>query len=601
MADADHPSTIVAILDRLAREPRPDQFLYKADGAWRSLGTHAALERIDAIAAFLIDFGIEPGDRVAIFSENRPDWTITDFAILSARAISVPLFPTLSPEQLAVLLAHSGARVAIVSGGPLHGKLRQAAAKLSDPPRVLILDARAEEPGCSFEEATLDEAIAHGARALASNPRLVADRRKAVAPGDVASIIYTSGTTGEPKGVTLTHANFRSNVDACTSLIPLRREDLALSILPLSHVFERSVEWMYLSCGASIAHIESLEALSRALVEVRPTVLAAVPRLLEKLHVRITSGAEAEGGVKAALFRWALGVSRRRLACTLGGTAPPLGLRLAHAIAERAVLRAVRERLGGRLRFVISGGAPLGREIAEFFMAIGIPILEGYGMTETSPVISVNLLTDPRPGTVGPPLPNLEVKIAGDGEILVRGPSVMAGYWRDEEATRAIIKDGFLATGDIGALDASGLLRVTDRKKELLITSGGKNISPQAIEEALRASPFVTSAVLIGDRRPFLAALVVPDFAALGRYASEQGIEDREPGRLVEHPDVRSLIEAEIARLTETFASHERVRRFRLLNREFSQAEGELTPTLKIRRRVVMMRYAGEIEEMYRS
>ena len=420
-----------------------------------------------------------------------------------------------------------------------------------------------------------------------------------MAPGDLASILYTSGTTGEPKGVMLTHLNFASNVNATLQVIQFTVRDVTLSFLPLTHVLERMVEFAYLAAGATIAFAESIEAVPQNILEIRPTVVAGVPRLFEKINARIMETVRASPLVRRLIFGLALKVGRSQARSLLAGRGAPLAVRLLHPVTDRLVFSKVREKLGGRLRFFISGGAPLSAAIAEFFYAAGIRILEGYGLTETSPVIAVNTLAETRLGTVGPVVPGVEVKIAGDGEILVRGPNVMKGYYRNEEATREAIRDGWFSTGDIGLLDGGGFLKITDRKKDLLKTSGGKMVAPQPIENLLKTDRFISQAVLIGDRRNFISALIVPDPALLESYARRKEISYKSVEELTRNPRVLDLFRRRVEAKMAGLPPFQTVKKFRLLPGELTQEAGELTPTLKLKRRVIEQKFAALIESMY--
>ena len=592
-------STLIDVLDGIAARPRADLLQCRERGSVRVLSSGEVVAAVRSLAAFLIDFGVAPGDRVAVLSENRPEWTIADLAIQASGAVNVPLHTTLAPDLLAYVLRDSGA-VAAVAGRPEHlSRLARAALEIGRPLRVIVCDppgARSAAGG-GLETAALAEARAHGDGCLGRTPRLVEDRMRAVRPADLASVIYTSGTTGEPKGVMLTHANFCANVDACLAIIPFTADDVAMSLLPLSHIFERTLVYMYLAAGAQVVYVDAPERALPQMVEVRPTVFATVPRVLEKVHDRIRDTVRSSSSLRRALFDGALDAGRERLRCRLEGRRLGAGLALRSRIADRLVFAAVHARLGGRIRFVISGGAPLPREVGEFFLAAGITVLEGYGLTEASPVVSVNTPERLKPGTVGPPLPGVGVTIAGDGEILVRGPNVMAGYFGDEPASRAAFRDGALATGDVGRLDGDGFLVITDRKKDILITSGGKNVAPQPIENAIRASRYIANVVLVGDRRKYLTALVVPDFEALAERSRE--LEGLDPALIVARAEVVELIGREIESATLHLPNHEKVRRFTLLERDFSMEAGELTPTHKVRRGAIQEKYRRDIEAMY--
>ncbi len=591
--------TLVDLLDGLLDAPRPDLLRVKRQGRWQNISTAEFVAGARALARFLIDRGVAPGDRVALLSENRPEWSQTDFGILAAGAVGVPIYATLLGEQVSFIVRDSGARIAFVSTPAQYEKLRMGLEQ-TGLETVVVFDP-AKPPGAWV--VSLEEALAAGRAADRAQPSVVDARKKAVRPDNLATVIYTSGTTGEPKGVMLTHRNFTSNVESVLGLIPMARTDVGLSFLPLSHVFERTVEYCYFRLGCCLAYAESIEAVRENLLEIRPTVCAAVPRLFEKTRTRILDTVREGSSFRRALFGWALGAGRRKSGYTLEGKRPPLLTGLRAAVADRLVFSKIRGRLGGRLRFFISGGAPLARDLGEFFECFGVTILEGYGLTETSPVIALNTPDHRKLGTVGRVIPEVEVKIAEDGEILARGPNIMKGYWNKPEATVQALEEGWFHTGDIGFLDAEGYLLITDRKKDLLVTSAGKNVAPQPIENALKSSRFIANAVCIGDRRNFIAALIVPEMDALRSWAREKGIAAPAPGEglraFLDRAELQSLIGREIERTTERFAPYERVKRFHLLERDFSIDDGEMTPTLKVKRRVVLSRYAAAIDRLY--
>ena len=588
--------TLCDIPRRLEAEIRkPDQLLYKSQGSWRPIASLDFVARIRDVALGLRAAGIQPGDRVALLSENRPEWTTTDYAVLSAGAVVVPIYPTLLADQIEFILRDSGARGVIVSTADQVAKIQAIRARLPELAVVAVFDAPAPMP--AGVRAWSDVAAA-GAETRASDPRAAADL-DAAAPGDLASIIYTSGTTGQPKGVMLTHANFVHNVTACCEVIPFRAEDVCLSILPLSHVYERMVEYCYLHRGATIAYAESIDAVAPALAEVRPTIACGVPRLIEKMHLRIIDAGAALPAPRRLIFDWALAVARAVGARPRGSRRPGFLLEAQRRLADRLVYSAIRARQGGRIRFFVTGSAPVAREVLELLYGMGIVVLEGYGLTESAPVIAVNRLDTLCFGTVGPPIPGMEVRIAEDGEILARGPSVMAGYFHNEAATREALADGWLFTGDIGRFDEHGCLVITDRKKEILKTSGGKMIAPQPIENLLRADRFVSQAIVIGERRNFVSALIVPSADQIRSYCVLKGIPGTEFSELIRHPRVIDLFERRIARINDTLARYERVKKFCLLDREFTVEAGEITPTLKPRRKVIEERYRDRIEGMY--
>ncbi len=559
-------------------------------------------ERIRDLSLGLGALGVAPGDRVAIVSESRPEWIMCDMAILAAGAVTVPIYPTLSAAQARYILQDSAARLAIVSTRLQLDKLQEIRHLLPAIEAVAVMEPAAA--GASVM--TLDEVAQRGHTRMTGEwgaGRGFREAARAVRPEDLATIIYTSGTTGEPKGVMLTHANLVANLREGATVLDVSQDDVALSFLPLSHGFERMVSFIYLFTGVTIIFAESFETVGRDIAFVRPTVITGVPRVYEKMQSRILEKGQAGSAAKAAVFRWSLnaGLARAR-ALLRGKSAGPLTAMKA-ALADRLVFSKIRAGVGGRLRLVVSGSAPLSSSVAEFFHAVGLPVIEGYGLTETAPILTVNPPEAPRVGTVGRPLPNVELKIAPDGEILARGPNIMRGYYNKPEATAAVLEDGWFHTGDIGAIDAAGYLTITDRKKDLLVTSGGKKIAPQPIEAVLKRSPLVSEAVLLGDRRKYAAALIVPDFAALERRlqgvgrAPAAGSQSR--AELVKRPDVLALYQEIVDALNRDLSQFERIKRIAILPSEFTVESGELTPTLKVKRKVVGERWREEIEKLY--
>ena len=590
--------TLCDILTQLeARFRKPALLRYKSGGTWRDISTDEFVSTVRSLSLGLASIGARRGDRVAILSENRPEWTALDHAALNLGGVIVPIYATLLTDQIRYILDNSQTRVLVVSTAAQMEKVRPILSSLPELQRLVILDP----PAGALPPRTLawPELLREGESAHRADPRRFEAARSALTPGDLASILYTSGTTGDPKGVMLTHGNFASNVSATLQIIPFSERDVTLSFLPLTHVFERMVEFAYLSAGATIAYAESIDAVPQNLLDIRPTVMASVPRLFEKVNARILDTVRASPKIRRAIFALALAVGKRQAHAMLAGRRAALPVHWLHPLTDHLVFTKVRARLGGRQRFFISGGAPLSPEIAEFFYAAGIRILEGYGLTETSPVVSVNTLDRTRLGTVGPVLPGVEVRIAGDGEILVRGPNLMKGYFRNDEATRESIVDGWFHTGDIGLLDPDGFLKITDRKKEILKTSGGKMVAPQPIENLLKTDRFISQAVLIGDRRKFISALIVPDLALLESYARHKQIAYKRVEDLLEDPRVLDLYRRRIEAKMAGLPSYETVKKFRLLPRELTPEAGELTPTLKIKRRVIEQKYRDLIESMY--
>ncbi len=577
---------------------RPAALRVRRDGQYVPISYEALAEGVHAASAGLLDLGLAAGDRVGLLSENRPEWAIADYACLAARCADVPVYPTLPAKQIEYILRDSGAAALFVSTRAQLEKIREIRPNLPALRAVIAFDPGLEEDGVlSFEQLL--------ARGRAAIPRFPRWREEALAarPDDLATLIYTSGTTGDPKGVMLTHGNIASNVVASVRCLQVTDRDECLSFLPLSHIFERMAgHYLMFEAGVVISYAESFDTLRTNLLEIRPTICLAVPRVYEKIYAGALEKATAGSALKRQIFFWARRVGMEWADRTLEGRAIPWDLRLARATADRLVFRKFRAAIGGRLRYFVSGGAPLSPEIARFFYAAGLPILEGYGLTETSPVITVNTPDRLKIGTVGPPIPGVEVKIADDGEILTRGPHVMQGYYRKPDATReAIDADGWFHTGDIGVLDAEGFLKITDRKKDLIVTAGGKNIAPQPIEGRLKLNKFIANAVLLGDRRRFPIALLVPNFERVEAWARSQGLGVEDRTALAARPEVEALLAEEARRSLRDFAQYEVPKRFLILTRDFSIEGGELTPKLSVRRKIVEERHRDAIEALYAS
>ncbi|HEX6938922.1 MAG TPA: long-chain fatty acid--CoA ligase [Longimicrobiales bacterium] len=593
---ADLPSgTLVQLFfQAIDRHQRDDALRYFAGEEWRTLG-HGELEtRVRRLGLALQALGLKRGDRTALLSENRPEWAIADYASLCIGAQDVPIYATLPPNQIAFLLQDSATRLVFVSTAEQLAKIVEIWPELPALEHVVVFDAVEVE---DERVKSLDSMLELGRKEEeAGRGRDFRARALEAAPDDVATIIYTSGTTGRPKGVMLTHQNIYSNTRAVEGAVDITAADVALSFLPLSHILQRTVDYVLFDRGVSIAYVASFDRVAQSMLEVRPTVVVSTPRVYEKVYAKVM----AARGVKRRLVRWAQRVGQRWADARLGGRRPGLWLRVRHALADALVFAKIREAVGGRIRFFISGGAPLNPDIARFFYSAGVLILEGYGLTETSPVTNVNTPTEFRLGTVGKPVPGTEIMIAADGEILVRGPQVMKGYFNQPEATAEVIdEDGWFHTGDVGEIDEDGFLRITDRKKDLIVTAGGKNVAPQPIENAIKASRYVLEAVMLGDRRPYPIVLVVPDFEQLIPWAKAQGITETRPGELIRDARVRRKVEEEVARRLTGFARYEIPKKVGLLEDEFSIERGELTPTLKVRRRVVEEHFREVVEALY--
>jgi long-chain acyl-CoA synthetase len=576
---------------------KPEHLKFKREGAWRAISSDEFRRAVEELSMGLRGLGVEKGDRLAIISENRPEWAFADLATLTAAAVDVPIYVTLVPEQVAYILNDSGARLVFVSNASQAAKVAETRATASHVEHVILMDEGQVEGTTPLEELR-----ARGREALAREPDAVRKRAAEVNPHDLATLIYTSGTTGNPKGVMLTHWNIASNVEALLKTpTQIVADDTCLSFLPLCHILERMVgHYTMLQTGVTIAYAESFETVPENLAEVRPTVMVSVPRLYEKMYARVNEKVANDPPLRQKIFKWAVGVGRQVFAHRVDKTEPGGLLKLQFALADKLVFSKIKQRVGGRLKLCTSGGAPLAREIAEFFGAAGLVILEGYGLTETSPVITVNRVDDMRPGSVGKPLEGIEVKIAADGEILTRGPHVMKGYYNLPEATaEAIELDGWFHTGDIGRIDAQGFLVITDRKKDILVTSGGKNIAPQPIENQIKTNQFIAEIVMIGNKRHHPAALVVPDFDNLDKWAREHGIASSSREDLISRPEVVALYEDTIEGLTKNLAQFEKIKKISLIANEFTIEAGELTPTLKVKRRVVEEKYKDVIDRMY--
>jgi long-chain acyl-CoA synthetase len=559
-------------------------------------------EQIRDVSLGLSALGMQEGDRIALVSESRPEWLIVDLAIVTAGGVTVPIYPTLTANQARRIIQDAGARLAVVSTSLQLQKIQEVRHELPQLEAVIVMDG-STTPG-SPSVVSLDSVTSRGHARMVTDRGVgkeFQDRARQVRPDQLATIIYTSGTTGEPKGVMLTHGNVVSNMRAAADVLDVGQDDVALSFLPLSHAFERIVSYLYLMCGVTMVFAESFDTIGRDLVIVRPTLLTGVPRVYEKMQARVLEKVREASPAKAAMFRWALKAGLASARRTLRGRSPGPLLSLSAGLADRLVFAKIREGLGGRLRFVVSGSAPLPVDIAEFFQALGVPIVEGYGLTETAPVLTVNPPEALRAGTVGRAIPGVELRIAPDGEILARGPNIMSGYYNKPEATAEVLKDGWFHTGDIGTIDADGYLRITDRKKDVLVTSGGKKITPQPIEAVLKRSPLVAEAVVLGDRRKFAAALIAPDFAALERRMRDLGLPPGSREELVARPDVIALYQEIVDALNGDLSQFERIKRIAVLPAEFSIETGELTPTMKVRRKIVENRWRDEIEALYRE
>ena len=583
-------------LNTIASYPKPDILLYKDKGRYTPISSDEFGRRVRHFALGLKSLGCKPGDKVVILSENCPEWVIADFANLSLGAVTVPIYPTLVPQQVRFIISDSDAAFVICSSPDLWKKVDEIKKDLPKvahfisfqpeaPPGVLSLPALMEK-GRQFDQ---------------DNPGAYEKSVQSVKSSDLASIIYTSGTTGVPKGVMLTHANFISNVTTLVSIVQFGHPDYVLSFLPLSHVLERMVHFAFLSKGCSMAYAESVETVADNLLEVRPHIMVSVPRLFEKLYAKVMDAVLAGSGLKKKIFYWAIKIGNDYGKKTLQKQKIGRFLRFKRGLAHKLVFSKILEKTGGRVRFFVSGGAPLSKDIADFFYTLGLVVLEGYGLTETAPVIAVNTFEQLKFGTVGKPIPGVEVKIAPDGEILVKGPNVMKGYYKKETETREAFEGGWFHTGDIGHLDDDGYLVITDRKKDLIITAGGKNVAPQPIENVLKRNPYIANAVVIGGRRKFISAIIAPNLEKLEAYAKQNGVAYIDARELVAKEAIQQFLLDEIDRATPHLAPYEKIRKILVLDRDFAVELEEMTPTLKVRRSLVEEKFKDLIDSLYRE
>ncbi len=573
---------------------REDLMLAKKNGQYQPISTEEFARRVRNISSGLKTLGLNKGDKLVILSENRPEWVMVDVATVCSSGVVVPVYTNLTPDQIRYIINDSQARFLVCSNLKLWQKIASIRPELSLVEKFILIEGPAPAGVMSLEEVEKS-----GEEYNLSHPDDFDRMALSILPDDLATIIYTSGTTGVPKGAMLSHHNIVNNIETLHTLVDFNSGDTALSFLPLSHVLERMCTHAWLYVGACIAYAESLDTVADNLMEVRPTIMVGVPRFFDKFYAAVIDSVLASPNLQRKIFFWALEVGRKYVQLKLNHRQLPAWLKFRYQLAARLVFSKIVERTGGRVRFFVSGGAPLSKEIAEFFYALGILVIEGYGLTETSPVISLNTLTDFKFGTVGKILPVEEVKFAPDGEILVRGPNVMKGYFNKEAETKEAFEDGWFKTGDVGYLDQDGFLVITDRKKDIIVTSGGKNVAPQPIENALAASPYIANAVVVGDRRKFVSALIVPDFEKLKKYAAENDITFSSDKELVEKPEIYEFFMKETNRLTPHLASYEKIKKIIIIDRDFEIEAGEMTPTLKVRRKVVEEKYKPLIDRLY--
>jgi long-chain acyl-CoA synthetase len=575
---------------------RDGLMLHKIEGRYQPISTQDFADSVKCFSLGLKDLGLNAGDKMVILSDSKAEWVMADIGNLCQGGVTVPIYTSLMPEQIKYIINDSDSKIVVFSDSLQWQKLKAIKDELKNVTHYITFLPEAPEGALTFARV-----MERGKKLAQENPGLFEKMTQQVKPDDLASIIYTSGTTGIPKGVMLTHSNFISNVKATASVIEFSEKDTVLSFLPLSHVLERMVTFTYLYKGCTIGYAESMDTVAENLLEVRPHIMVNVPRVLEKIYSKVMDNVLRSSALKRKIFFWAVKVGREFARRKLNREPIPGILQFKRNLAHKLVYSKIIEKTGGRVRFFVSGGAPLSKDIAEFFYAMGLVVLEGYGLTETSPVIAVNTFDNLKFGAVGKLIPDVEVKIAEDGEILTKGPNVMKGYYKKEDETKEAFKEGWFRTGDIGHLDEEGFLVITDRKKDLIVTSGGKNVAPQPIENLLKLSPYVSNAVVLGDRKRFISALVVPNFDKLKEYAKTNNIPFETNSDLTRTEQVLNFMEREIDRFTPNLASYEKVKKIALLDRDFEIEKGEMTPTLKVKRNIVEEKYKGIIDALYKE
>jgi long-chain acyl-CoA synthetase len=597
MKEGEMPDTISEILLKTIKSyPKDDLVLYKKEGQYVPISTAEFGNRVKHFCLGLKALGFEQGDKMIILSESRPEWIISDLGCLCLGGITVPIYTSLMSEPIKYIIDNSDAKIVVYSTQEQGEKIEAIKNELTKVEHYITFSEEAPEGVMTFARV-----LEKGQKIAEQKPELFEELALKVKPDDIASIIYTSGTTGIPKGVMLTHSNFFSNVKSVSTIIEFSENDTVLSWLPLSHVLERMVTFTLLYKGCTIAYAESMELVAENMPEVKPHIMVSVPRLFEKFYSKVMDNVLSSSPLKRKIFFWAANVGKEYGQRKLLNQPIPGGLQFKRNLAHKLVFSKIIAKTGGRVRFFVSGGAPLSKDIAEFFYALGLVVLEGYGLTETSPVIAVNTFDNLKFGSVGKAIPGVEVKIAEDGEILTKGPHVMEGYYKMEAETNEAMEGGWFRTGDIGHLDEEGFLVITDRKKDILVTAGGKNVAPQPIENVLKTNPYISNAVVIGDRKKFISALLVPDFEKLEEYAKSNNIAYENQGELARKEEILNFMLAEVDRSTPTLASYEKIKKIALLDRDFEIEKGEITPTLKVKRNIVEEKYKNIIDSIYRE
>ncbi len=571
---------------------------YKKNDQWIDISWDQMKETVEQIAFGLIELGLKQKDNVCLLSENMPEWAHADLGIICAGGVNVPIYATDTPKQVEYIINDADAQLMFISNMAQLDKVMKVRANLPKLKKVVIFDQKGANPDPNFI-LTLDNLKNMGN--AAKDRDTLEKRYKSIQPDDLITIIYTSGTTGEPKGAMLTNKNLLSNCEDVSAYVPIEDTYIALSFLPLSHVLERMAGYYtVLFYGYTIAYAEGIDKIVDNMGEIKPYVMVSVPRVYEKMYAKIIEGVESGPPMKKRIFYWALDTGKQTIPYKLAGKSLPSGLGIKFAIAKALVFNKIKTVLGGRLLYFVSGGAPLAKELGEFFYAADVKIVEGYGLTETSPVLTLNPYNNIKFGTAGKPIPSCEIKIASDGEILAKGPMIMKGYYKKQQATAETIdRDGWFHTGDIGFMDNEGYLHITDRKKDLIVTAGGKNIAPQPIENALKMNRYIEQVAIIGDKKPYCVALIVPKFEAIEAYAARNNIAYNNRKELVEHPGIIGIIQNGVDSVNASLAQYETIKKIRILPNEFTQETGEMTPTLKVKRRVIMEKYKNIIEELY--
>ena len=581
-----------------SRGQRPAQ-LVKRGGTWQAISWQTMSDSVRSIARGLLTLGLQAGERVALLASSRTEWVQCDLGIMAAAGITVPVYPSSTPDQVAYILHNAEATLACVDTPAQLDKLLQVRSALPALRHTVLMEGQPSQPDPLV--LSLHDLMTRGAAAT-QHSAVLDERLRGLTPDHEATYVYTSGTTGPPKGVVQTHGNHLFMVQSCGAIIAAQEGDVHLLFLPLAHSFARLEAFLGLYIGLTTAFAESLDTLAENMREVRPMLVFSVPRVYEKIYARVQAAGNSGSPLKRAIFQWCLRVGWQVSLWQQRRQPIPAGLRLQQRLGHQLVFKKLHQSVGGRLRFFVSGGAPLAQDIAEFFHAAGMLILEGYGLTETCPALTANRYDQYKFGTVGTALPGVELRLAPDGEILARGPNIAKGYYKRPEATAEVfLEDGWFATGDIGEIDHDGFLRITDRKKDLIVTAGGKNIAPQNLENLLKADPYISQALVYGDRRPYLTAVLTLDLAATRRYAGAHGIPGETSQELAAQPQIQQLLEARVAHLNQQLASYETIKNFIVAPTDFTPENGELTPTLKVKRKVVIQKYQEQIERLYQT